>query len=170
MATLVIAGVRSALSLVGLRIFTEQRRRESVTDALTGLGNRRSLFQLLDGLAAEHADPHAEGRGLAFMFVDLNKFKEVNDSFGHHTGDELLRQLGARLENALRAEDLVVRLGGDEFAVALLDAGADYAATVAERLAAEIEEPFALDAVRARIGAAVGHRGHARRRRRTPRT
>lgn len=155
-ATLVIAGVRSALSLVGLRSFTEQRRRESVTDALTGLGNRRSLFLLLDGLAAEHADPHAEGRGLAFMFLDLNKFKEVNDSFGHHTGDELLRQLGARLESALRAEDLVVRVGGDEFAVALLDAGADYAATVAERLAAEIEEPFALDAVRARISAAVG--------------
>ena len=90
------------------------------------------------------------------MFLDLNKFKEVNDSFGHHTGDELLRQLGARLESSLRAEDLVVRVGGDEFAVALLDADADYAATVAERLATEIEEPFALDAVRARISAAVG--------------
>ncbi|HEY1515416.1 MAG TPA: bifunctional diguanylate cyclase/phosphodiesterase [Solirubrobacteraceae bacterium] len=155
-ATLLVAGVRSALSLVGLRSFTEQRRRESVTDALTGLGNRRSLFGLLDAISAENATIDGGARSLAFMFVDLNKFKEVNDSFGHHTGDELLRQLGARLESALRAEDLVVRVGGDEFAVALLDAGADYAATVAERLAAEIEEPFALDAVRARISAAVG--------------
>ncbi len=155
-ATLIVAGVRSALSLVGLRTLTEQRRRESVTDQLTGLGNRRALFQLLDAVAAEHGNPDAEARSLAFMFIDLNRFKEVNDSFGHATGDELLRQLGARLEHSLRSSDLVVRLGGDEFALVLLDAGADYAATVAGRVAAEIEQPFALDAVRAQIGAATG--------------
>jgi diguanylate cyclase (GGDEF)-like protein len=90
------------------------------------------------------------------MFVDLDKFKEVNDSFGHATGDELLRQLGARLRDSLRDTDLVVRLGGDEFALALLDAGADYAATVAARLTAQIEEPFVLDAVRVQIGASIG--------------
>jgi diguanylate cyclase (GGDEF)-like protein len=155
-ATLIVAGVRSALSLVGLRTLTEQRRRESVTDQLTGLGNRRALFQLLDAVAAEHGNPDAEARRLAFMFIDLNRFKEVNDSFGHATGDELLRQLGARLEHSLRSSDLVVRLGGDEFALVLLDAGADYAATVAGRVAAEIEQPFTLDAVRAQIGAATG--------------
>ena len=155
-ATLIVAGVRSALSLVGLRTLTEQRRRESVTDQLTGLGNRRALFQLLDAVAAEHGNPDAEARSLAFMFIDLNRFKEVNDSFGHATGDDLLRQLGARLEHSLRSSDLVVRLGGDEFALVLLDAGADYAATVAGRIAAEIEQPFALDAVRAQIGAATG--------------
>ena len=155
-ATLIVAGVRSALSLVGLRTLTEQRRRESVTDQLTGLGNRRALFQLLDAVAAEHENPDADARSLAFMFIDLNRFKEVNDSFGHATGDELLRQLGARLEHSLRSSDLVVRLGGDEFALVLLDAGADYAATVAGRVAAEIEQPFTLDAVRAQIGAAMG--------------
>jgi len=157
-ATLVVAGARSALSLVGLRTLTEQRRRESITDQLTGLGNRRALFQLLDEIASEHgsADEDAQARSLAFMFIDLNRFKEVNDSFGHATGDELLRQLGARLEHSLRSSDLVVRLGGDEFALVLLDAGADYAATVAGRVAAEIEQPFALDAVRAQIGAAIG--------------
>jgi diguanylate cyclase (GGDEF)-like protein len=157
-ATLIVAGARSALSLVGLRTLTEQRRRESVTDQLTGLGNRRALFQLLDAVAADHQNPDedAEARSLAFMFIDLNRFKEVNDSFGHATGDELLRQLGARLEDSLRSSDLVVRLGGDEFALVLLDAGADYAATVAGRVAAEIEQPFALDAVRAQIGAAIG--------------
>ena len=155
-ATLLVAGVRSALSLVGLRNLTEQRRRESVTDALTGLGNRRALFQLLDAFLSEQRDPDAPSRRLAFMFVDLDRFKEVNDSFGHPTGDELLRQLGARLEDSLRESDLVVRLGGDEFAVALLDSDADYAATIAGRLTARIEEPFALDAVRVQIGASIG--------------
>ena len=155
-ATLLIAGVRSAFSLVGLRNLTQQRRRESITDQLTGLGNRRLLFELLDSIAADHADPDAEARNVAFMFVDLNRFKEVNDSFGHPTGDELLRQLGARFKDSLRSTDLVVRFGGDEFAVALMDADADYAATVAGRLAAELEQPFVLDAVRAQIGAAIG--------------
>jgi diguanylate cyclase (GGDEF)-like protein len=154
--TLVVAGARSALSLVGLRSLTEQRRRESITDQLTGLGNRRALFQLLDAFVSEQRDPDAPERSLAFMFVDLDKFKEVNDSFGHATGDELLRQLGARLRNSLRDSDLVVRLGGDEFALALLDAGPDYAATVASRLTAQIEEPFTLEAVRVQIGASIG--------------
>jgi diguanylate cyclase len=155
-ATLVVAGVRSALSLLGLRALTDQRRREAATDQLTGLGNRRALFQLLDAFVAEQRDPDAHARSLAFMFVDLDRFKEVNDSFGHATGDELLRQLGARLEDSLRSSDLVVRLGGDEFALALLDGDADYAATVAGRLAGRIEEPFSLDAVRVQIGASIG--------------
>ena len=155
-ATLVVAGMRSALSLVGLRSLTEQRRRESVTDLLTGLGNRRALFQLLDGVIAEQPESDAPARGLAFMFVDLDRFKEVNDSFGHPAGDELLRQLGTRLEDSLRSSDLVVRLGGDEFAVVLLDAGTDYAATVASRLIARIEEPFVVDAVRVQISASIG--------------
>ncbi len=154
--TLIVAGARSAVSLLGLRTLTEHRRRESITDQLTELGNRRSLFQLLDAFVAEQRDPDAPERGLAFMFVDLDKFKEVNDSFGHATGDELLRQLGARLRDSLRDSDLVVRLGGDEFALALLDAGSDYAATVASRLTAQIEEPFMLDAVRVQIGASIG--------------
>jgi diguanylate cyclase len=155
-ATLVVAGVRSALSLIGLRNLTDQRRRESVTDQLTGLGNRRALFHLLDAFMAEQHDPDVPARSLAFMFVDLDRFKEVNDSFGHGTGDELLRQLGARLKDSLRESDLVVRLGGDEFAVALLDSDADYAATVAGRLTARIEEQFALEAVRVQIGASIG--------------
>jgi diguanylate cyclase len=155
-ATLVVAGARSALSLVGLRTLTEQRRREAVTDQLTGLGNRRALFELLDGFLAKPEDADGPARSLAFMFVDLDRFKEVNDSFGHATGDELLRQLGARLQGSLRESDLVVRLGGDEFALALLDSDADYAATVAGRLTSRIEEPFALDAVRVEIGASIG--------------
>ncbi|MBV9820038.1 MAG: EAL domain-containing protein [Solirubrobacterales bacterium] len=155
-ATLVVAGTRSALSLLGLRTLTEQRRREAITDQLTGLGNRRALVALLDAFIDEQADPDAVARSLAFLFVDLDRFKEVNDSFGHPIGDELLRQLGSRLQSSLRTSDLVVRLGGDEFAVALPDAGADYAATVAGRLTGRIEEPFVLDAIRVHIGASIG--------------
>jgi diguanylate cyclase (GGDEF)-like protein len=154
--TLVLAAVRSGVSLVRLRELTEQRHGQAVTDQLTTLGNRRALFELLDALLAEN-EPAAVGvRRLAFLFVDLNRFKEVNDSFGHSVGDELLRQLGARLKGVLRSSDLLVRLGGDEFAACLTDADADYGATVARRISARLEEPFHLGNVKARIGASIG--------------
>jgi diguanylate cyclase (GGDEF)-like protein len=93
---------------------------------------------------------------LAFLFVDLNHFKEINDSFGHPAGDELLKQLGARLAASLRNTDLLVRIGGDEFAVVLVDGDADYANEVAERLTASLCEPFRLDVVSATISASIG--------------
>ena len=79
--TLLVAGVRSVLSLVRLRSITEQRRRESVTDQLTGLGNRRSLFQLLDEFVAERGDPDAPDRGLPFMFVTGYGGRGLPDSY-----------------------------------------------------------------------------------------
>jgi len=63
---------------------------------LTGLANRRHLLHLLNGFFTDHADPRLPERQLAFLYVDLDHFKEVNDSFGHSTGDELLRQIGPR--------------------------------------------------------------------------
>ena len=155
-ATLLIAGVRAALSVLTLREITEERRRQSITDQLTGLGNRRSLSQLLNAVLPQYADPQNQDRTLAFLYVDLNGFKEINDSFGHAAGDELLRQLGSRLKGSLRNSDLLVRLGGDEFGVVLMDSDADLAATVAERLSARLEEPFILAAVRARVSASIG--------------
>ncbi len=154
--TLVLAAIRSGLSLVRLRTLTEERHGQAVTDQLTTLGNRRALFELLDGVLAEHEAREDGARELAFLFVDLNRFKEVNDSFGHSVGDELLMQLGSRLKEALRSSDLLVRLGGDEFAVCIADADADYGATVARRLSAKLEEPFQLGNVRARIAASIG--------------
>jgi len=155
-ATLAAAGVRFILSLRALRMLTEHRHRLAITDELTGLGNRRALTQLLEPFLAARADPDARDRSLAFLFVDLNRFKEVNDSFGHPAGDEVLRQLGARLKDVLRSSDLVVRLGGDEFAVALVGADAGRAETVAGRLIARIAEPFLLDSVRAKLSASIG--------------
>jgi diguanylate cyclase (GGDEF)-like protein len=155
-ATLFLVGVRLALSARGLRLLTEQRHRESVTDELTGLGNRRFLFHVLDTFFTDEAESQMPARDVAFLFIDLDHFKEVNDSFGHSSGDELLRQLGPRLTTSLRGTDILVRLGGDEFAVVLIDADATYATAVAERLIASLKEPFALDVVSSTIGASIG--------------
>lgn len=155
-ATLVLVGIRLAVSVAGLRTLTEERLHQSITDELTGLGNRRYLFRVLDAFFAEQAQLDVAPRSLAFLFLDLNRFKEINDSFGHPAGDELLRQLGPRLNVALRACDALVRLGGDEFAVVLIDIDADGAIAVAERVAASLDEPFDLEVVRATVGASIG--------------
>jgi diguanylate cyclase (GGDEF)-like protein len=155
-ATLIVAGLRLMLSAIGLRKITEQRHREAVTDELTGLGNRRKLLNVFESLFEAPASAPSPSQSVAFLFVDLDHFKEINDSFGHSAGDQLLRQLGPRLNSVVRGSDVVVRFGGDEFAVVLIGADVDEARRVAERLTESIEEPFALDMVRARISASIG--------------
>ena len=155
-ATLVVAGLRLSLSARSLRALTEERHRQALTDELTGLGNRRKLFNAFESFFEERDSVIDEVKNLAFLFVDLDHFKEINDSFGHQAGDELLRQLGPRLNSAVRNTDVVVRLGGDEFAVLLIGADVEDAKRVAERLTESIEEPFVLDMVRAKISASIG--------------
>ena len=155
-ATLVVVGLRLGLSVRGLRALTEERHRQAVTDELTGLGNRRRLTGLLDAYFADYADPQTPTRDLAFLFVDLDHFKEINDSFGHSAGDELLRQLGPRLTGSLRASDVLVRIGGDELGAVLIDTDPAYAMAVAQRLTALIEQPFVLNAVSMHISASIG--------------
>ncbi len=154
--TLVVVGVRLALSVHGLRSLTEERHRQAVTDELTGLGNRRRLTILLDAYFEDHADPATPPRTLAFLFVDLDHFKEINDSFGHSAGDELLRQLGPRLTSSLRESDVLVRIGGDELGAVLLDSDPSYAAGLARRLTSLLEQPFILNGVSVRISASIG--------------
>lgn len=151
-ATLAATGIRLAISTRELRLLTEERHKQAVTDELTGLGNRRHLFHVFEQIF----DGDGYKPNVAFLFVDLDHFKEINDSFGHATGDELLRQLGPRLVSGVRTSDIVVRLGGDEFAVLLLDADVEEAQRVAERLTNIIENPFVLGMVNARIGASIG--------------
>ena len=155
-ATLLTVGIRLTLSVRSLRLLTEKRHRQAITDELTGLGNRRQLFNLLDAFFADYADPDTVDRRLSLLYVDLDHFKEINDSFGHGAGDELLRQLGPRLCSSLRDTDVLVRVGGDELAVLIMDADSRYATGVAERLMAKLEEPFVLNAVTVRIGASIG--------------
>jgi diguanylate cyclase (GGDEF)-like protein len=157
-ATLLLVGVRLVVSVRGMRALSQERRHQSLTDELTGLGNRRCLSLVLDAFFGEfdRSDGTAEARTLAFLFIDLDHFKEINDTFGHPAGDQLLRQIGPRLSNCLRDSDLLVRLGGDEFVVLLLDADAGYATTVAGRLSAVLSQPFELDAIRATVSASIG--------------
>ena len=91
-----------------------EARRLAGTDDLTSLPNRRRFMALTEEAIAASA---ASGRGLAVLMLDLDNFKQLNDTLGHHAGDELLRKIGPRLQRALRHLHTVGRLGGDEFAV-----------------------------------------------------
>ena len=155
-ATLVMVGLRLGMSVRRLRSLTEKRHRQAITDELTGLGNRRHLFYLLNAFFADHADAATEERHLSLLYIDLDHFKEINDSFGHAAGDTILRQLGPRLASSLRATDVLVRVGGDELAVVMLDTDPEFATGVAQRLIAKLEEPFAIQAVSVRISASIG--------------
>jgi diguanylate cyclase (GGDEF)-like protein/PAS domain S-box-containing protein len=133
----------------------EELRRTALTDPLTGLGNRLLLVDRLGKwIAALDGDKH---RHVAVIAVDLDGLKRVNDTYGHATGDALLRETARRLRSVVRDRDLVARLGGDEFV--LLCAGVDVAgaARLAERIVTEISSPYLLaGGVTAWSGASVG--------------
>lgn len=113
---------------------------QALTDPLTGLGNRALL---LDRLEHRLARADRGGQPVTVLFLDLDRFKLVNDSLGHRVGDELLVAVSARLRKCVRKDDLCARLGGDEFAVLLVD-GSDAAATAA-RISAVLGRGFELD-------------------------
>jgi len=127
-------------------------------DALTDLPNRTLLHDRLQQVL-HHAPPPQPGgdsASVALLLMDLDRFKEINDTFGHHHGDQLLRQVGGRLCAALRATDTVARLGGDEFAVLLPATDAQGAGAVAGTLVRTLEEPFILEGYSVSIGASIG--------------
>ncbi len=155
-ATVLAAVVRFGLSARSLRALTEQRHRQALTDELTGLGNRRLLFTALDAFFFEQSDPRNPRRSISFLYIDLDHFKQINDTFGHSSGDELLRQLGPRIRGALRSTDLVVRLGGDELAAVVVDTDPATVLAVAQRLMSKVKQPFLLDQVVVRVNASIG--------------
>ena len=131
---------------------------ESLHDALTGLANRRSLDRELPRVLAR---AERSGHVVAIGMLDLDDFKQVNDTLGHEAGDALLRALAERLQSRLRASDMLVRLGGDEFIVVIDDLDADrlavQLASALERLHQAVESPFLLgDGHRAEVGLTMG--------------
>jgi diguanylate cyclase (GGDEF)-like protein len=131
-----------------------EKEHAATHDALTGLANRKLL---LDRLADAEDDSQRSGRPMALCLLDLDRFKEVNDTLGHHTGDRMLEIVAARLLRAVRPEDMVARLGGDEFAVLLTDVdNADEALATAERLRQVLAEPLHLDGMTLRVETSIG--------------
>ena len=126
---------------------------QALHDPLTGLANRTLLT---DRLELAIAAARREDGAVALLVMDLNDFKDVNDTLGHHAGDALLTQLGARLRGLGRATDTLGRLGGDEFAVVLPDADAFAADIVARDLLRALETPFLVDGRELEIGASIG--------------
>jgi len=149
--TLVAATARTQVAFHQVTWMADLRRLAATTDDLTGLPNRRSLYA---GGHARLVDPRHRRQSL--LMLDLDKFKEVNDSLGHHCGDQLLVQVGARLSEQVREGALLARLGGDEFAVLLEDAGRDEAVDVAVKLRSALAEPFALEDITLHTSVSVG--------------
>ena len=130
------------------------REQEALHDVLTGLPNRE-LFRMRVARACEEGE--RTNRSAAVLLIDLDHFKEINDTLGHHVGDDLLRVVASRLVATLRPDDMVARLGGDEFAVLApnLLSSSD-ALGVAHRLLEALEAPFEVDAVRLDVQASIG--------------
>ncbi len=129
-------------------------RHQATHDPLTGLPNRALLLDALD-LAIDEA--RQKKTLVALLLMDLDRFKEVNDTFGHQFGDALLKQVAHRLKNQLRLTDTVARLGGDEFAVVIPDPGdANFVASSARRIINTLQQPFVIEGQVLEVGASIG--------------
>ena len=120
-------------------------------DTLTGLPNRSMLRRELDAAFATRPE-----QSRAFLFLDIDRFKDVNDTLGHSAGDELLVEVAARLQKQLRPRDVICRQGGDEFVVVLDDCDPDRAASVAERVHAALDEPTEIIGLSLPVTASIG--------------
>lgn len=150
-AAITAAIVRMLLTLRTVEALADARK-QARTDELTELPNRR-LFQ-------ETLDDELRRRGpdepMAIAIVDLDRFKEINDSFGHHLGDQLIQMVATRLGEAFGDSGLLARLGGDEFGLILPGAGVDDARTTASMLLTALRHPFDLEQVSLHIDASIG--------------
>jgi len=131
----------------------EVLQHQALHDALTGLPNRILLH---DRLTQALRTTAREQTPLALFLIDLDRFKEVNDTLGHEAGDMLLQRVAARLHDALRASDTVARLGGDEFAVLLPGADVAQATQTADKLLAALTEPLVVEGQRLAVGGSLG--------------
>jgi diguanylate cyclase (GGDEF)-like protein len=139
----------AAKALANSRL-VERLDHESLHDSLTGLANR-ALFTDRLGRALRRTDT-----GATVLLMDLDRFKEVNDTLGHHHGDLLLQEIASRLSRQMRGDDLLARLGGDEFAVLMTGLDQVHSVSTAERLLQVLSEPMVLHGVEMEVGASIG--------------
>jgi diguanylate cyclase (GGDEF)-like protein len=140
-------------TMVQLRASEAQAQHLAFHDTLTGLPNRALFNDRLDhGLARAR-----RGQGFAVLMLDLDRFKQVNDTLGHLAGDALIREFSSRVVALVRGSDTVARLGGDEFAVLLSDVdGREEAENLCERILAEVQRPFLMTGNAAFVGVSIG--------------
>src|SRR5215210_7222188 len=152
--TLMIVAIISYLFADSLERAYRESRYQATHDPLTDLPNR-SLF--LDRLEQELAGAERAGRVVAVLFIDLDNFKVINDSLGHHLGDRLLVEVSWRIRGCLRSRDSAARFGGDEFTILLANLWDDGAAVrVTERLLEALREPFVIAKHEVTVSASVG--------------
>ncbi|HWS58532.1 MAG TPA: GGDEF domain-containing protein [Actinotalea sp.] len=132
----------------------EQLARIATHDELTGLPNRRALTQRLASVLSQVADRQVPGAAL--LFLDLDDFKDVNDEYGHHVGDQLLVAVSHRLRSAVRTTDLVGRFGGDEFVVIAVGDPDEARSRCTEEIERALSEPVQLGVTRASAAASIG--------------
>ena len=133
---------------------TEELRRMARHDSLTGLPNR-ALFS--DHVQSKLAYAKRHHRRFALIFLDLDKFKPINDNYGHHVGDVLLQQVAKRLQNSIRASDTAGRIGGDEFVLLIGElVGPDDAFALAEKIRHEVRFPYCIDGAELTISCSLG--------------
>ena len=147
--------IRNLQTEAGERVRAETNlRHQALHDGLTGLPNRVLLNERLESCFRV---PGGVGDAqCALLLLDLDRFKEVNDTLGHQVGDHLLQQIGQRLQASMPATDLVARLGGDEFAVLLSEADVARAAQVADDLLRALQMPFMLEGQSIEVAASIG--------------
>lgn len=123
-------------------------------DELTGLPNRSLLFELLERAIIDGRRTLSPG---ALLFIDLNRFKPINDTLGHTVGNRVLAEVATRLSSCVRTEDVVARIGGDEFVVGLFRiAKREHAATVAQKVLDALDAPYSIDGHELQLGATIG--------------
>jgi len=138
------------------RRLNEQNARlvhQALHDDLTGLPNRRLFF---DRLLQAILYARRRQQPVVLMVMDLSGFREINDTLGHQEGDDLLKQIGPRMQEALRSSDTIARLGGDDFAILLPETSLEEARICADKLLQVFSRPFALGEISIRIGASFG--------------
>jgi len=137
------------------KLFEQKLHHQAFHDALTGIANRRYFTEQLDTLL-EMQKKRPRFR-FAVLLIDLDRFKNVNDSLGHLAGDQLLKMVTEKIKQCLRSNDLLARLGGDEFAILLSDVDSDgLISAIAERITKEAASPFMINGQEVRISASIG--------------
>ena len=150
----IIGVLTTGLDITARKFAEEHRTHLALHDMLTGLPNRTLLAERMK-LAIDNSI--ATGKGAALLLLDLDRFKVINDTRGHQTGDVLLRQVAERISSAIGVDNFAARIGGDEFAVILerLETGTDVQ-SLCTRLLAKIGEPYSIAGVEQLIGASIG--------------